>query len=135
MNKLEKDIKALAETDDGAALRATCTALARFNRRRDRLENPEGFFDNGGRWYPSGDDVGCCGCNREPSRAWPYTWLQECRTQLACLMHDGALGGDVSNLRKWLRHLGVDPRKEYSQSTIQRRVRGSLRASRFKIAA
>jgi hypothetical protein len=51
--------------------------------RRDRLTNPEGKFDNAGRWYPSDrEDAGdVIGCVRSPSRAWPYSYMQRARTR------------------------------------------------------
>ncbi len=56
-------------------------AAREFIARKDRDSHPDGKFDNAGRWYPS-DDEWTPGCRyvREPSRAWPYSLMQHCRT-------------------------------------------------------
>lgn len=49
---------------------------------RDRRIDPEGKFDNGGRWYPSDEeDCGVSRVIRSPSRSWPYSYLTACRTR------------------------------------------------------
>lgn len=62
-----------------AAARAVYTPRAR------RQVNPEGTFDNAGRWFPSRreDSLHLRGI-RGPSRAWPYTYLKACRTLAHC---------------------------------------------------
>jgi hypothetical protein len=54
-----------------------------YEARRDRLINPEGKFDNAGRWYPSArEDAGdVIGQVRSPSRAYPYSYMQRARTR------------------------------------------------------
>ena len=52
-----------------------------YEARQAREENPDGKFDNGGRWYPSAAErKGCCYGLREPSRNWPYSLMVHCRT-------------------------------------------------------
>jgi hypothetical protein len=56
-------------------------AAAEYIRRRDRLTNPEGEFDNGGRFYLADSERrGCCGPIRTPSRAYPYSEMVHART-------------------------------------------------------
>ena len=54
-----------------------------YEARRDRNVNPEGSFDDAGRWYPSDreDADGSGSSTRTPSRAWPYSYLLRCRTR------------------------------------------------------
>lgn len=53
-----------------------------YQKRQTRLVDPDGKFDNGGRWYPSeSEKCECCGYVRSPSRAWPYSYLLHCRTR------------------------------------------------------
>ena len=52
-----------------------------FILRRDRKVHPDGSFDSAGRWYPSAaEKCFCCYGIREPSRSWPYSQMQHCRT-------------------------------------------------------
>ena len=55
------------------------TAAQRFIDLRDRRADPEGTFDQGGRWYPA-EALTCCGSIRTPSRAWPWSYMLHCRT-------------------------------------------------------
>ena len=52
--------------------------------RRDRWDNPEGCFDNAGRWYAHGRDAAVMAPCRTPSRAWPYSEMTSCRTLHHC---------------------------------------------------
>lgn len=45
---------------------------------KERMIHPSGKFDKAGRWYADNDDLISC---REPSRAWPYSQMQACRTK------------------------------------------------------
>ncbi len=66
--------------------------------RRDRAVNPEGRFDNAGRWYPSDrEDAGVSSVLRSPSRAWPYSYMVGCRTRkhVAVLVQRAIAGQDV----------------------------------------
>jgi hypothetical protein len=45
---------------------------------KERMIHPSGKFDNGGRWYAENADLISC---RTPSRAWPYSEMQACRTK------------------------------------------------------
>lgn len=57
-----------------------------FAGRRDRAVNPEGEFDDGGRWYPdtSEKQLGSFSGIRGPSRAWPYSYMLRARTREHC---------------------------------------------------
>jgi hypothetical protein len=48
-------------------------------RLQDRQEHPEGSFDSAKRWYPD-VETDSLGYIRSPSRAWPYTYMNHCRT-------------------------------------------------------
>ena len=54
-------------------------AAQRYLDLRDRRADPEGTFDQGGRWYPA-EPLACCGSIRTPSRAWPWSYMLHCRT-------------------------------------------------------
>jgi len=45
---------------------------------KERMIHPSGEFDNGGRWYADNSDLISC---RTPSRSWPYSEMQACRTK------------------------------------------------------
>jgi len=86
-------------------LRLTRTLIARARRalvdaiygpRQVREVNPEGDFDNAGRWSPSArENAGGSGTStRSPSRAWPYSYMLRCRTrQHAAVLLERALAG------------------------------------------
>lgn len=62
---------------------------------RDRVINPDGTFDNGGRWYPSAaEDCGVSSTVRSPSKAWPFSYMTACRT----LKHVKALADQSPDL-------------------------------------
>lgn len=59
----------------------TIEAAKEFLARQDRTSHPEGYFDNANRWEPSKDEeCWCCGMGRTPSRAFPFSKMQHCRT-------------------------------------------------------
>lgn len=69
-----------------------------YEARRDRQVNPEGSFDNAGRWYPTDrEDAGVSSSLRSPSRAWPYSYMVGCRTRkhVTVLVSRGLAGQDV----------------------------------------
>lgn len=56
-------------------------AAEEYIRRRDRLTNPSGSFDRGGRFYLADDErCECCIGIRTPSRAYPYSEMVHART-------------------------------------------------------
>ena len=68
--------------DDQSAVRLTRklrSAAQRYIDLRDRRADPEGTFDQSGRWYPA-EPLACCGSIRSPSRAWPWSYMLHCRT-------------------------------------------------------
>lgn len=69
--------------------------------RQNRYSHPDGKFDQGGRWYPSQDEEQpCCSSIRSPSRAFPYSLMQHCRS----IGHIAALYGvDARDVRRALR--------------------------------
>ena len=72
-------------------------------RRRDRLSHPEGRVGNGGRWYPSDNErCDCCDAIRSPSRTWPWSLMQHCRTASHVA---NKTGYDIRTLRWAIRRL------------------------------
>lgn len=56
-------------------------AINEYQDRKSRLVNPDGTFDNAGRWYPSDEEkCKCCQSVREPSARYPYSLIKHCRT-------------------------------------------------------
>lgn len=90
------------------AVEAEATAIVaagKYLRRRGRLENPDGKFDKGGRWYPAdGEWRDCCNRIRYPSRAYPYSYMKHCRS----VEHVAALcNADVRLVRRAARSLTI----------------------------
>ena len=56
-------------------------AIDCYLHRQARRINPDGYFDNGGRWYPSETErQSCCSSIREPSREWRFSLNKHCRS-------------------------------------------------------
>ena len=74
-------------------------AAVLFLDRKERLEHPEGVFDKAGRWEPLGRDhqVFDYANHRTPSRVYPNTWSQACRSAEHCAKFFEA---DVVEVRK-----------------------------------
>jgi hypothetical protein len=71
----------MSKKTQALSLSSLPAVVEKFERRQDRLENPDGAFDKKGRWYPSKDErQECCSSIRYPSRAWPYSYMVHCRT-------------------------------------------------------
>jgi hypothetical protein len=73
-------------------------AAVKFRSLRDRITNPNGYFDSGGRWYPA-DDNTCpdCASVRSPSKRWPYSYLKHCRTANHVA---SVVGVDATNVKR-----------------------------------
>ncbi len=74
-------------------------------RRQLRILRPAGKYDNAGRWTPSDDEwQECCASVRQPSRAYPFSYLSHCRTISHISRLHGvdtvALRGKVKELKK-----------------------------------
>jgi hypothetical protein len=63
---------------------APLRAAVRYISRRDRLEHPNGWQDSGGRWYPNETEGLDTGSYRLPSRRYPWSYMQACRTVAHC---------------------------------------------------
>ena len=71
--------------------------------RKERSSHPDGYFDNAKRWYPSNEEgCECCLEIRSPSRAFPMSLNQHCRSvdHIANLFNV-----DVKELRKEAKRL------------------------------
>lgn len=56
-------------------------AVKLYEDRQSRHAHPAGTFDKAGRWYPAAEETcSCCDAVREPSRAYPYSYMVHCRT-------------------------------------------------------
>jgi len=84
----------------------TKNAAEEYLDRRERSSHPDGYFDKAGRWYQSDDEeCECCSEIRRPSRAFPLSLNQHCRSveHLADLFNV-----DVKELRKEAKHLKAE---------------------------
>jgi hypothetical protein len=61
-------------------------AAIKYLRRRDRLEYPRGKSDGGGRWFPDISEKLDVRYYRSPSRRFPWSYMQACRTIGHCAM-------------------------------------------------
>lgn len=68
------------KTAIGPELRAACLYI----QRRNRSVHPEGYFDRAGRWFAQGRDAEVMEPCRTPSRAWPYSEMNTCRSLNHC---------------------------------------------------
>lgn len=70
-----------------------------YSARKDRESHPEGSCDKAGRWYPTAreDADGDGSCTRNPSAAWPWSYMLRCRTRQHCakLVERALAGLDV----------------------------------------
>ncbi|QWT22511.1 hypothetical protein KPL74_11040 [Bacillus sp. NP157] len=83
-HKVERDVLKAFQADPDALVNAL-QALVTHARRAARIEHPAGSSDRGGRWYPSDDeDCGVTRTARSPSRAWPHSYNQACRSLAHC---------------------------------------------------
>lgn len=56
-------------------------AAIEYKKRQSRKRQPQGYFDNAGRWYPDKDErQECCRLIRAPSKQYPYSLMLHCRT-------------------------------------------------------
>lgn len=76
-----KSSSALDKTNPDDRSKIVEMAAITFIARRDRLEYPEGKFDNAKRWLPTGiDGIPSATNGRPPSTAFPYSYSTHCRT-------------------------------------------------------
>lgn len=81
--KTEHKKTAPVPAQDIAALEAElCEKAAReYISRKNRDSDPDGYVDNGGRWYPDEEErCSYCSLISRPSRSYPYSILAHCRT-------------------------------------------------------
>ena len=94
--------KSIIENCTLESVQAAFRAQARWLRRKERTEHPDGRFDKAGRWYPSKDE----NCDdftshtREPSRRWLYSYLLAARSLAHCEALSGAEHDDVLLMRR-----------------------------------
>ncbi|HIE5648304.1 TPA: hypothetical protein ACXNQV_000098 [Stenotrophomonas maltophilia] len=95
---LLKHYKAYAKLKDSER-EAAYNGAMKYRRRQERTEHPTGDFDKAKRFYP--DEVESPGgiierTIREPSRAWPFSYMIACRSLAHCCHLEGA---DVRHAR------------------------------------
>lgn len=54
-------------------------AVTEYDQQKTRADDPSGYFDSAGRWYPH-NMCPCCESIRPPSRKYPYSLLKHCRS-------------------------------------------------------
>jgi hypothetical protein len=84
------------------------------------LIHPEGQFDGAGRWYPDASENLDTSCHRTPSRAWPYSYLQACRTAAHCAQLIGV--EEVSLVRKFANIIAKCDGAEGAITAIERGI-------------
>ena len=63
------------------AEQAVHSAALEYLNRKSRKSDPNGQFDSVGRWYPSKQEMCfCCAVLCPPSRKYPYSYMNHCRT-------------------------------------------------------
>lgn len=81
VNLISKSSDPLNEVHVAAMNTSLNNAVVEFLAREDRSSNPDGYFDNGGRFYPSDKEhCACCDGIRTPSRSYPYSLMVHCRS-------------------------------------------------------
>ncbi len=90
----------------GAQFNAAVKALQRYERRQTRGENPEGRLD-GVRWYPLGRDAEVMTQVRAPSRAWPWSYRDACRSLAHCERFENAEHANVLEIKRHLKQAGI----------------------------
>lgn len=94
--------KSIIENCTLESVQAAFRAQARWLRRKERTEHPDGTFDKAGRWYPSKDE----NCDdytshtRTPSRRWLYSYLLAARSLAHCEALEDADHDDVLLMRR-----------------------------------
>lgn len=114
MDKFTRDILKL----DEAQFERAIAAIARYQRRQERTEHPEGEFDSGGRWYPSlRENHGVTQHIRPPSLTYPNSLMLACRSLRHCEAIEGADHRVTLLVQRWIKHLEsthageqIDPR-------------------------
>lgn len=111
-----------ALTSEGAPMEETArraaAAMARYNRRRDRLEEPAGRRDRDGCWYPGPREEAAMPWASRPDRVQPYAYLHACRTLQACAALEGVGLSKVKALQRKLRDACTDPDRAYCAADI-----------------
>jgi hypothetical protein len=109
-HKIERDVLKAFHADPDALFDAL-QALITHGRRAARLEHPDGSFDRGGRWYPCDDeDCGVSRTARSPSRAWPLSYNQACRSLSHCEALFDADHKLTLMLRRYYRFAQLEPK-------------------------
>lgn len=109
--------------------KAIAAAIARHNRRQDRLEHPRGSFDSAGRWYPSKSEATGCEHAREPSRSYPYSQLKAARSLSACAKLEKADLHDCRSTKATLSKRGFQISKMYEATDVLAAMKDGLSKS------
>jgi len=96
LSLMDDDLKARAVKQHGAENLEAFVSWARLS---NRSVNPEGSFDNAGRWYPDEDErCSCCAGIREPSRSHPYSLMVHCRSKQHVATKHGIHPSDIDGV-------------------------------------
>jgi hypothetical protein len=110
----------------GAQFNAAVNALQRYERRQTRGENPEGRLD-GVRWYPRGRDAEVMTQVRAPSRAWPWSYRDACRSLAHCERFENAEHADVLEIKRHLKQAGITSAIDERAESLFSAIRASHR--------
>jgi hypothetical protein len=77
---MDEAIKKIENTEQPYEVRLEM-AVRDYLDKKSKKTNPDGQFDNAGRWFPSeAEENWCCSGIRPPSRGFPYSMLTHCRS-------------------------------------------------------
>lgn len=121
---MKADEKLVHAAQADGKLASALEALRKYHARQNRAEHPEGHSDNGGRWYPKGRDADVLDDSvRSPSRAWPWSYMQACRSLSHCERLCGADHAMVLAVRRVLKRAGLDESQpEHLRAWLDARV-------------
>lgn len=129
--------EAILTMDDDRFDRALAAWL-RCRRRRDRVEWPEGRYDEQNRWFPAPHEHSAVlDLVRPPTPSFPRAYLIVCRSLAHCEALEGSDRGSTLLVRYWLdsvecrlRRLPEDPRAYRLAVKLEREVESSAPESR-----
>ncbi|MDQ7995208.1 MAG: hypothetical protein AAGC76_05070 [Luteibacter sp.] len=96
--------QAILSLDDDVFARAL-DAVARYQRRQDYEEEPEGEHDSRGWWMPAPEEADVKRWARAPNRAFPHAYLVACRSLRHCDALAGADRPTTVLVKYWMRGL------------------------------
>jgi len=84
-------------------IKSVFVAAFEYYLRKNYEEKPDGRYDSGSRWYPcDAEKASCCSSIRSPSRGWPYSLRDHCKTST----HIVTKYGVTNNTKNCLQSIG-----------------------------